>query len=67
MDTFKELYVSQSMKQKTSSDFEYARRLGVQGFPTVVLRDGRDYTYLTVGYQEYEKLQANVEKWITAV
>ena len=64
-DKFAEQFRSESMKQRTSLDFRFAQRLGVTGFPTVVVNDGSVYAYLTVGYQAYERLQPILEAWLT--
>lgn len=61
---FSTLYHSDEMKQQTRTDFAFAQRLGVTGFPTVVVKDRAGYAYLTVGYQPYEHLQALVEGWL---
>lgn len=64
-DKFAELFSSPAMAQKTILDFQMAQRLGVSGFPTVVVNDQNGYAYLTVGYQAYENLQQIVEAWLT--
>ena len=58
-------FKSDEMRQKTMMDFQFARRLGVNGFPTVVVNDKNGYAYLTVGYQEYENLEPVIEAWLT--
>ena len=64
-DKFAEQFRSEGMKQRTSLDFRFAQRLGVTGFPTVVVNDGSVYALLTVGYQAYERLQPILEAWLT--
>ena len=64
-DKFAELFTSENMKQRTSLDFRFAQRLGVSGFPTVVVNDRSGYAYLTVGYQAFEHLEPIVETWLT--
>lgn len=61
---FSKLLPSDDMKQKTQQDFEFAHRLGVSGFPTVVVNDQNGYAYLTVGYQPYENLEPIIEAWL---
>ncbi len=64
-DIFAGQFPSDAMQQKTMLDFQMAQRLGVSGFPTVVVNDRHGYAYLTVGYQPYESLQQVVEAWLT--
>lgn len=57
-------FKSDEMRQMTMMDFQFARRLGVNGFPTVVVNDKNGYAYLTVGYQEYGNLELIIEAWL---
>ena len=56
---------SDEMKAETMGDFQFAQRMGVTGFPTVVVNDRTGYAYLTVGWQPYEQLEPIVEAWLT--
>jgi putative protein-disulfide isomerase len=49
----------------TYQDFMLARRLGANGFPTVVLRKGRQAALLSVGYQPYEALAPAISKYFS--
>ncbi len=49
----------------TYQDFMLARRLGATGFPTVVLRRGRQAALLSVGYQPYEALAPAIAKYFS--
>ncbi len=62
---FASLLPSDEMKAETMKDFQFARRLGVNGFPTVLINDHAGYAYLTVGYQPYENLGPIVEAWLS--
>jgi putative protein-disulfide isomerase len=62
---FAKLFPSDELKQKTMQDFQFSQRLGVSGFPTVVVNDTNGYAYLTVGYQPYENLQPIIEAWLS--
>jgi putative protein-disulfide isomerase len=53
---FTELFNDQEVLRETYRDFDNARCLGAQGFPTVALRKGRAVGLLTIGYQPYESL-----------
>ncbi len=62
---FAKLFPSDELKQKTTQDFQFSQRLGVSGFPAVVVNDTNGYAYLTVGYQPYENLQPIIEAWLS--
>ncbi|WP_455208893.1 DsbA family protein [Kaarinaea lacus] len=51
-------------KQKTLAHFNRTRQFGVRGFPTLVLQNTDGYLLLTHGYQSFQSLQAQLEKWI---
>ena len=62
--SFQRLFTSEEMVQKTKLDFQFARRLGVNGFPSVVVNDKNGYAYLTAGFQDYSALEPIVESWL---
>lgn len=49
---------------ETAGDFHAARRLGVNGFPTVLLRAGNSMSILTAGFQPYERIAPAIEAWL---
>lgn len=55
---------SEAMKDRTIEDFHFAQRLGVQGFPTVVLNDREGFKLLCNGYQPYERLKPFLQAWV---
>lgn len=55
--------------EATFNDFAEARRLGVQGFPTLIVHEIKDdeedgYAFLTRGYQPYDELEVFLEAWL---
>ena len=52
------------MAKATAEDFQFSRRLGVSGFPTVVVNDRQGYALLTAGFRPFEALQPNLEAWL---
>ncbi len=65
---FLEYFASDTARANTRNDFNYARSLGVSGFPTIIARDGGadddgQYAYLTVGYRPYEALVPLLREW----
>jgi putative protein-disulfide isomerase len=61
---FAELFAAPETGQRTIADFQFAQRLGVTGFPTVLINDEKGYAYLTMGYQPIEQLGHIVEAWL---
>ena len=57
-NTFIEQLASAEMATLTYGDFQTARRLGVNGFPTLLLRDGDTAFVVTRGYLPYEPLES---------
>lgn len=61
---FLKLYKSDEIIQETLNDFVWAQRVGVTGFPTVLVREGDKIGALTLGYQPLEALEGPLESWI---
>ena len=55
--TFVEALTSEEMKRLTWQDFVTAHRMGVTGFPTLLLRDSNAGHILTSGYAPYEPIE----------
>ena len=64
-DSFAERFLSDAMRQQTIMDFQFAQRLGVTGFPTILVNDKFGYAYLTVGYQPIDQLGQVVDDWLS--
>lgn len=62
-EAFIEAFDSTAKQSETANDFQFAQRLGVSGFPSVVLNDQNGYKLLTSGYQSYEKLKPRLDAW----
>jgi putative protein-disulfide isomerase len=63
-DAFAALFAAPETGQRTIADFQFAQRLGVSGFPTVLINDEQGYAYLTMGYQPIEQLSHIVKAWL---
>lgn len=50
--------------KETQNGFAWARSIGVNSFPTVVLRDERGLGALTVGYRPLDVLEAALNRWL---
>lgn len=55
-DEFMETFTADLTKEQTLSDFDFAKSLGIQGFPSTILRSGRQMTLLSRGYIAAELL-----------
>jgi putative protein-disulfide isomerase len=53
---------SEEMRQETRGDFTAAQRLGVGGFPTLVLSHGEELYLITSGYAKADVLEERIEE-----
>lgn len=71
-DAFTHRFNDPAAIEETFADFEHARALGVQGFPTVIVHDAQanggegGYAILTAGYRPYDALGPLLEEWLAA-
>ncbi len=63
-EEFLAAYADDAVKAETAGDFEWARSLGVNGFPTVLVRDRRGLAVLTRGYQPLQALEEPLATWL---
>jgi len=63
-DRFMEQLISPEMKEKTWQDFAEARRLGVTGFPSLLLNEGDRMVAASPGYVSAETLIPAIREWI---
>lgn len=63
-DTFAELFESDEMKQETRAEIEFTKKLGITGFPTVVVREDDRLAVLTIGWQPFEALKPAIDEWL---
>lgn len=61
---FTTAFESDAAKKTTLEHFNRARRLGISGFPAVVLEDETGYSVLTKGYRPFQQLSSELEKWL---
>jgi putative protein-disulfide isomerase len=60
-DLFEERYNSESMKMLVRNDFQLASKLGVRGFPTLLLENEEGYHVISRGYAPFEILDKRVQ------
>lgn len=63
-ERFMGLLGSETIKAETWADFEYARKMSATGFPTLVVRDGEQFSVATRGFMPYERLEPTLTGWL---
>ena len=63
-DAFRQIFPAREMMYQTSGDFYRAQSMGIQGFPTVVLRNGEELRLLVAGFVPFDKLKPSLDKWM---
>ena len=61
---FAERFDSQAIRDATEADFEWARNLGIAGFPTLLAERHGQLALLTNGYQPLEALSPLLARWL---
>jgi putative protein-disulfide isomerase len=64
-DTFITSFQDPEVAQETYDDFAFGHSLGLQGFPSIVLKNTQGLALLTSGYQHYEDLTPIIDDWLT--
>ncbi len=54
----------EEIEQQTKKEFELSSKLGVRGFPTVLLVNDSGTELLTNGYADFETLDKKLSKWL---
>ena len=62
-EQFQETFESSASKETAAAEFRFTQRLGIGGFPSVVLKDTRGMRLLTSGYQPLDRLKPHLEQW----
>jgi putative protein-disulfide isomerase len=55
---------STDIKEDTRSDFAFSKKIGVTGFPTVLVKQDDKLALLTAGYQPYQDLKPVIVDWL---
>ena len=63
-EEFDQKFNSSQIKEETKSDFQFSKKIGVTGFPTVLVKEGERLALLTAGYQPYQTLKPAIEDWL---
>ena len=65
---FEELFESEEAKYATKTDFQLSSEMGIKGFPSVVVKLGKQFYMISNGYREFadlEEVYKNVQKEVT--
>ena len=63
-DDFRLVFRAPEVHEATQADFRLTQGLGIQGFPTVLLQDGRQLAALTAGWQPFAALEGPLHAWL---
>ncbi|MDP8928525.1 MAG: DsbA family protein [Actinomycetota bacterium] len=61
---YAEVLHAEETRTRTWEDFARARRWGIMGFPTLLVRDGDDLAIVTRGFLPWEQLEPPLTRWI---
>jgi putative protein-disulfide isomerase len=61
---FAERFDSQAVREATAADFDWARNLGIAGFPTLLAEHDGQFALLTNGFQPLETLAPLLTRWL---
>lgn len=59
---FEQLFNSDELKAETVADFQLSANMGVKGFPSLVLKKGKEFFLIANGYQEANKIQGIIDE-----
>lgn len=63
-EVFSALFSAPEIVAATRADFNATFAAGITGFPTVVLRDGTAFTFLTMGFRSLDELRPQLDDWL---
>ena len=63
---FEALYNSEETKYLTKADFQLSSEMGIKGFPSMIIKRGKEFTLLSNGFREVTDLE-DVYNKITAI
>ena len=66
-ETFQPMFNSQKIIDETSSDFETVKKMGVFGFPSLVLKEGEKIIPVSRGYQTLDTLSSRLKELLAPV
>jgi len=64
IEQFSQEFKSEETIGETKNDFQFSKKIGVTGFPTLVVKQNEKLSLLTAGYQPYLNLKHALEHWL---
>jgi len=64
-DKFKALFSDEKQQENVNKNFEFTKKAGVQGFPTLILNKPEQLEIITRGYDHYENISASLDKLLS--
>ncbi|WP_217477104.1 DsbA family protein [Stutzerimonas stutzeri] len=61
---FADRFDSQAVRDATVTDFDWARNLGIAGFPTLLAEHGGQLALVTNGFQPLDALSPLLDRWL---
>ena len=61
-EKFKALFLSEKQQEIVKKNFDFTKKAGVQGFPTLILNKPEQLDMITRGYDNYENIAAALDK-----
>ena len=62
---FSKIYNQLKTKENTRNDFNFTKKIGVTGFPTVIIKEDEKMALLTTGYQSFQNIEPKIEAWLS--
>lgn len=62
---FSKIYNQLKTKENTRNDFNFTKKIGVTGFPTVIIKEDEKMALLTAGYQSFQNIEPKIEAWLS--
>ena len=64
-EVFTRVYQDEMQQQNAQKNFDFARKAGVQGFPTLILNIGEQLHIICRGYQDYEQISSSLDSLLS--
>jgi putative protein-disulfide isomerase len=64
-EEFNRLFLDEKPHDSVQKSFQFTKKAGVQGFPTLILNKQEQLHVITRGYQDYAKISASLDKLLS--
>lgn len=64
-EEFERLFLDDKQSASAKKSFEFTQKVGVQGFPTLILNKQDQLHVITRGYQDYQGISASLDKFLS--